>query len=425
VIEHGKAHSDPLLAFEAEAEPAPSSGLADRESQVLADRPLPLDDHGSQDHVDPVSRLQSADGLPSDVAAHGARHAVAAAAVRRIAAPIPPPIQRPAMALLRPMALVGGVLAATALAVWTFSGDPSASRAPVELVSRGVSPALPLATPNVAGADRVAVSAETVESTTTFQAEPAGPPELSDRVASPDPVRAPSESAPSREVRIRAEAAAPPASPFREREPPVDPRPVLALPPETVPPPSRAPLAMDIGSAGSVPQRDTAAVAEASGVSSSIPTPAREDLTPVIALSTAAESSTATAERPLEESESIAPLVEVVPALSAEDAVRGTLGRYAAAFEAMDVEATAQVWPSVDQRALARAFRGLESQRVAFDACDIDVTESRAVADCRGTVRYVARLGDGAPRTEGRRWLFRLNRQENEWRIDRLEASRP
>ncbi len=422
MIEHRKTHTDALLAFEAEAEPAPSSAPADRESQVLVDGPSPLDAYGSQDHVDPVYRRQSAGDFVDEVAPHATNHAVAPAAVRRIAAPIAPAMQRPAMGFLWPMTL-GGALAIIALVVWAFSGEPSVSPAPAELVSRGVLPTPP--PPIVADAERAAVSADTVEPTTTFQSEPAGSPQTSERVAIVEPVLKPSEPAPSPEFRVPLEAAAPSASPILEREAPVDPRPLLAVPPETVTPPSGAPFAVDRGSAGRVPQRDTAAVADASGVSSSIPTPARE-LAPVLTPSAAAESSNATGERPLDESETVAPPVEVVPALAAEDAVRGTLGRYAAAFEAMDVEATAQIWPSVDQRALARAFRGLESQRVAFDACDIDVvTQSRAVADCRGTVRYIARLGDGAPRTEGRRWLFRLNRQGNEWRIDRLEASRP
>ncbi len=89
-----------------------------------------------------------------------------------------------------------------------------------------------------------------------------------------------------------------------------------------------------------------------------------------------------------------------VPAAVEVASVREALSRYGAAYSRLDAAAALAVWPSVDARALGRAFAELRSQRVTFDDCDIAVDGSRARAACRGATTYVPRAGDQSPRTE-------------------------
>ena len=111
---------------------------------------------------------------------------------------------------------------------------------------------------------------------------------------------------------------------------------------------------------------------------------------------------------------------------TAEDQSRvaEVLRRYARAYDNLDVGAARDVWPSVDQRALSRAFESLASQTVSFDDCDIDVQGTTANASCRGQASYVGKVGRGAPRTEPRTWRFELRRDGETWKIANAEARR-
>jgi hypothetical protein len=108
--------------------------------------------------------------------------------------------------------------------------------------------------------------------------------------------------------------------------------------------------------------------------------------------------------------------------LAETDMIQRVLGRYQGAFRALDSVAASAVWPSVDQKALSRAFERLEEQRIEFDKCQIAVEGPRAVASCDGRTRYVPRVGNRSPRTEARQWTFTLLRHEQEWLIDRVES---
>jgi hypothetical protein len=66
---------------------------------------------------------------------------------------------------------------------------------------------------------------------------------------------------------------------------------------------------------------------------------------------------------------------------------------------------------------LERAFENLESQSLQFDRCELDVRETVAKADCRGTATYVRRIGSKAPRTEPRAWTFNLRKTGDDWHI--------
>ncbi len=117
-----------------------------------------------------------------------------------------------------------------------------------------------------------------------------------------------------------------------------------------------------------------------------------------------------------------------VPAASApgrdQSRVEDALRRYARAYGALDAEAARAVWPSVDEKALARAFQNLASQNVSFDDCDIDIRGAVASASCRGQASYVGKVGSRERRTEMRLWRFELRREGDAWKIENAEARR-
>jgi hypothetical protein len=111
----------------------------------------------------------------------------------------------------------------------------------------------------------------------------------------------------------------------------------------------------------------------------------------------------------------------VVP--GAEAAVRRALQAYRSAYETLDAGAAAAVYPSVDERALGRAFDGLRSQKLEFERCDVTTLEGdRAQATCVGRLAFVPKVGSQAPKVESRRWTFALQRQGEGWRIQRAQV---
>jgi hypothetical protein len=105
----------------------------------------------------------------------------------------------------------------------------------------------------------------------------------------------------------------------------------------------------------------------------------------------------------------------------ADVAVRRTLARYEAAYSDLDASAARAVWPTVDQRALARAFDGLASQRITLNDCDVVVTGATARATCSGAATWTAKVG-GKQGTQARRWSFELKDADGSWQIVRAEA---
>lgn len=96
--------------------------------------------------------------------------------------------------------------------------------------------------------------------------------------------------------------------------------------------------------------------------------------------------------------------------------MRTVLGRYASAYNALDVDAATRVWPGVNRGALARAFDGLASQQVSLGDCRIDVAGAKAQARCAGRATWTPKIGSGT-RTESRSWTFELARAGNDWQI--------
>lgn len=121
-----------------------------------------------------------------------------------------------------------------------------------------------------------------------------------------------------------------------------------------------------------------------------------------------------------------APATDASPALLVpeQSRVEAVLQRYARAYANLDASAARAIWPSVDERALARAFDNLASQNVSFDACDISIRGEVANASCRGAASYVGKVGSRERRTEPLSWRFELRREGDAWKIENAEARR-
>ena len=102
---------------------------------------------------------------------------------------------------------------------------------------------------------------------------------------------------------------------------------------------------------------------------------------------------------------------------SDEDDIRSTLTRFRTAYSQLNASAARDVWPSVDARALERAFQSLKSQDLRFDSCKMTVTGLRAQAACKGRAVYVPRIGDQSPRFTAREWNFELRKADERWTI--------
>jgi hypothetical protein len=102
-------------------------------------------------------------------------------------------------------------------------------------------------------------------------------------------------------------------------------------------------------------------------------------------------------------------------------AIRATLNRYESAYNRLDVDAVRSIWPSLDQRALARAFDNLTAQRVALQNCNVDLSGSTARANCSGNASWTPKVG-GGERSAARRWTFDLSEANGAWRITHVQA---
>jgi len=97
-------------------------------------------------------------------------------------------------------------------------------------------------------------------------------------------------------------------------------------------------------------------------------------------------------------------------------AIDGVLGRYRAAFGALDATRVTEVWPAADRAALERTFAGLTFQSLEFERCAIDVRDRDAQASCRGRARIVTKA-TAKTFLEPRRWDFILRKDDRGWVI--------
>lgn len=101
--------------------------------------------------------------------------------------------------------------------------------------------------------------------------------------------------------------------------------------------------------------------------------------------------------------------------------VRAALAQYESAYSTLDVSAAQSIWPGVDARALARAFEGLESQRVSLGSCSVAIDGASARADCRGTASWTPKIGGGT-QSGSRTWQFELRKVDGAWQIVRADV---
>ena len=121
------------------------------------------------------------------------------------------------------------------------------------------------------------------------------------------------------------------------------------------------------------------------------------------------------------------PEAEALPSVVArtdQSEIQRTLGQYRSAYQLLDAQAARAVWPSVDVRALARAFEGLTSQELAFDTCLFEIAGEAATAQCRGSASYTPKIGGRAARLESRQWTFQLRKLDEGWKIQSVQARR-
>ena len=141
---------------------------------------------------------------------------------------------------------------------------------------------------------------------------------------------------------------------------------------------------------------------------------------PPVSTSTTAASETAPpkpAPEPVREAEPRpAPAAATPPRIDPREQVRQVLTRYEAAYSRLDAQAAREIWPTVDQKALARAFDGLASQNVSLGRCDVEVLGQIARAHCSGTARWTPKIGGGA-RMQPRQWEFQLAHGSTGWEI--------
>jgi hypothetical protein len=177
---------------------------------------------------------------------------------------------------------------------------------------------------------------------------------------------------------------------------------------ERVRPTTTSPLAERPAPAATPEAESTKAPAVALRADPPAPVPERES-------SRAAESLTALVSAA---ADSPARVVPIRSRAGEEDRIRSTLASFQTAYTQLNAKAARAVWPTVDERALARAFDGLKSQHLAFDRCEMTVKDAEASAACRGRSTYVPRVGAQSPRTYSAEWKFHLKKVDEEWQID-------
>jgi hypothetical protein len=107
----------------------------------------------------------------------------------------------------------------------------------------------------------------------------------------------------------------------------------------------------------------------------------------------------------------------IVVAVADERRIAAVLKRFTDAYTQLNVPAAKAVWPSVDGRALARAFDALASQSIAFDDCTVHFSGAEARAACVGNLTYVPKIGRRSARTVSQHWNFVMNKNPEGWTI--------
>lgn len=97
--------------------------------------------------------------------------------------------------------------------------------------------------------------------------------------------------------------------------------------------------------------------------------------------------------------------------------IRRVIQEYATALGHLDPIAAKRVWPSIDEHALARAFRGLQAQSLTFAECGVTLEGALAQASCLGRATYLPKVGRRRPLSTTGEWRFNLARTDSAWVI--------
>jgi hypothetical protein len=100
-----------------------------------------------------------------------------------------------------------------------------------------------------------------------------------------------------------------------------------------------------------------------------------------------------------------------------EETVRRVLQDYRRAYEELDVRAAKALWPSVDERALEKAFRQIQTQQVRLGDCGVSVSGQGANARCQVDATYRPKVGSRVVRLPAGLWTFNLARDNDRWQI--------
>ena len=189
---------------------------------------------------------------------------------------------------------------------------------------------------------------------------------------------------------------------------PTTPASVSSPPVET--PAATPPASASASSSSSVPPPSVAAT----------PSPSPPAVTPPTTAATTSAPAPATAAVP--PASAAAPAAGAAVIDTNTTGIQSALTRYRQAFNTLSASAAREVWPTVNERSLSRAFDRLDEQQVSFDGCQIQVNQERAEAVCNGSARYVPRVGSRTPRVERRQWRFSLVKTRGEWLIGAVDA---
>jgi len=303
--------------------------------------------------------------------------------------------------------------------------DASAGLAPPTAVSGSATEGSQLAPTATDAASapqtRTSASADTVVQTTLIRPEQiidTRDTPLEPRTANETPAVSTSGTAERRDAKTETakpvaitNAPEPPARPQRDIAPSPQPSPEYRAPAAVPPPPNVAPATNMIPSVA--PPSDSPRPANATNalMTTAAPNPAPDAVT-LPATVVPSPPPAAPASTPPADSSS---------ARDERAAIRAALNRYESAYNRLDVDAVRTVWPSLDQRALARAFDSLTAQRVALQSCNVDVSGSTARANCSGNASWIPKIG-GGERSAARKWTFDLSESNGAWRITHVQA---
>jgi hypothetical protein len=103
-------------------------------------------------------------------------------------------------------------------------------------------------------------------------------------------------------------------------------------------------------------------------------------------------------------------------------ALEEILDKYEQAYDRLDADAATSIWPSVDSRALSRAFARLAHQDLELGSCSFAISEIAATAQCSGHLRYAQRVGDTTAKYGRHEWTIQFARVGEVWQIVRVSA---